>query len=350
MLKTEQPDGVQGLEVNKHLVTLLKYLLGLGLLAWVIWANWEPASGQGLRHVFEKQLNVVPLVLALVVCLLSVVMTFLRWYVLVRAQDLPFTLPNALRLGMVGYFFSTFLPGSVGGDIIKAACIAREQSRRTVAVATVLLDRAIGLWGLLWLVALLGGAFLATGQLGALVTEPDAAAALRAIAVGAGVLAVTSLALWLLPKLGGPLAEFWRAVWMYRCRSRSVALAVGMSMVGHVGFVLTYYFASQIVAPPSQAVPSLGAQAQFLIVPVGMAIKAGFPSPGGIGGGEAGLGWLYTLAGGAFADGVFAALMERAVNWVLALAGYLVYLRMKPALAAARAGPPPKLAAADVGG
>ena len=40
---------------------------------------------------------------------------------------------------------------------MKAAGIAREQSRRTVAVATVIMDRIIGLWGLCWLVALLGG-------------------------------------------------------------------------------------------------------------------------------------------------------------------------------------------------
>ena len=74
-------------------------------------------------------------------------------------QDLPFTLGNAFRLGLLGFFFSTFLPGSVGGDLVKAAGIAREQSRRTVAVATVIMDRIMGLWGLCWLVALLGGGF-----------------------------------------------------------------------------------------------------------------------------------------------------------------------------------------------
>src|SRR5207244_9228069 len=61
--------------------------------------------------------------------------------------------------GLVGYFYNTFLPGSVGGDLLKAAYIAREQERRTVAVATVLVDRAIGLWGLVVVVAATGSGF-----------------------------------------------------------------------------------------------------------------------------------------------------------------------------------------------
>ena len=83
----------------------------------------------------------------------AMVLTLLRWYVLVRALDLPFRMRDALRLGMVGFFFNTFMPGSVGGDIIKAAALAVGQSRRTVAVATVIMDRVIALWALVWFVA-----------------------------------------------------------------------------------------------------------------------------------------------------------------------------------------------------
>ena len=58
-----------------------------------------------------------------------------------------------MRIGLIGFFYNSVLPGSVGGDIIKAAAIAREQSRRTIAVATVIMDRVIALWGLVWFVA-----------------------------------------------------------------------------------------------------------------------------------------------------------------------------------------------------
>ncbi len=98
--------------------------------------------------------------------------TLVRWYFLVRALDLPFTLGGALRVGLLGIFYSTVLPGSVGGDIVKAAVLARGQSRRTAAVATVLMDRAIALWGLVWFVALLGGIFWVLGLLDGDTTEP----------------------------------------------------------------------------------------------------------------------------------------------------------------------------------
>jgi len=285
--------------VRKRLLSAIwKYGLGLGLLSYVIWSNWAPSSGQGLqavvqRHFIEGEpIQTGPLVLALVIYLAGVLLTFVRWYILVRAQELPFTLSNAMRLGSIGLFFSTFLPGSVGGDIIKAAFIAREQSRRTVAVATVMIDRAVGLWGLCLLVALLGTIFWTGGML-----EADVAQTLQSIVMGSIMICVISAGVWILlgflpewraqrfagrltkiPKLGHSAAEFWRAVWMYRRKEASIILALLLSLVGHVGFVLTFYFSALTVFTADQ-IPSLSTH--FMIVPIGMAIQAGFPAPGG---------------------------------------------------------------------
>jgi uncharacterized protein (TIRG00374 family) len=338
------PYTTQGYPVKKQIVWMLcKYGLGVGLLAWVVWLNWD-----GLANALERPINVQPLLLAITLCLGSVLLTFVRWYVLVRAQGLPFTLPNAFRLGSIGFALNTFLPGSVGGDIIKATCIAREQSRRTVAVATVLLDRAIGLAGLFWLVALVGSWFWATGYLGELVVSESAAQTLEFIVLGAAILTAGSLAFWLvlgvlpseraerlaerisrIPKVGHSLAEFWRAVWMYRCRGRSVGLAILLAMIGHVGFVLTFYFASLTLNQPGE-VPALGAH--FLVVPVGMSIEAGFPAPGGMGGGEVGYGELYKRVGCTFDRGVLGSLSKRVIMWIVASACYLLYLLMRPSL------------------
>ena len=334
---------------------LCKYGLGIGLLAYVVWQYWEYDSPEGggktlgLVHALDKPVNVGPFLLAAGICLASVLLTFVRWYVLVRAQGLPFTLSGALRLGLIGYYLSTFLPGSVGGDIIKAAYIAREQSRRTVSVATVLIDRAVGLAGLFWLVAFLGGSFWASGYLQEIVgTNPAAATTLEFIVAAALACFVASLAFWFLlgflpnrraerfagrltriPKVGHSLAEFWRAVWMYRCRGRRVALAMLLAMIGHVGFVLTFYFSALTLNPPDQ-IPTLAEH--FLLVPVGMAIQAGFPAPGGVGGGEIGYGELYWRVGYDFDRGVLGSLVQRVISWILGLAGYLIYLRMRPAL------------------
>jgi uncharacterized membrane protein YbhN (UPF0104 family) len=348
---------------RRILVAGLKYGLGLGLLAWVVWSHWAPADGTpGLADALQRDIHFTPLLLAGVICLASVLLTFVRWFVLVRALGLPFTLGGALRLGLIGYALNTFLPGSVGGDIIKAAFIAREQDRRTVAVATVLIDRLIGLVGLFWLAALLGGLFWATGTLLDL-TAGGGAAVLETIVCGAWLLTGSSLLGWLLlgllpsrraeifagrltriPKVGGSLAELWRAVWLYRCRGRGVGLALLLALVGHVGFVLTFYFAA-LTLSPADAVPSLATH--FLVVPVGMTIQAGFPAPGGVGGGEYGFGKLYDLVGFTFAAGVLASLVRRVIEWVLGLVGYLVYLRLRPSLPPAELAEPAGLAVVE---
>src|SRR5262249_19578568 len=145
---------------KQFLVPAFKYGIGLTLLVWVIWKNWGPSpdgTSMGLSGALQRPIHFLPLLLGVLICFASVLLTFVRWFLLVRAQGLPFTSPAALRLGLMGYFFNNFLPSSVGGDILKAAGIARVQSRRTVAVATVLIDRIIGLCGLFWLVTLLGG-------------------------------------------------------------------------------------------------------------------------------------------------------------------------------------------------
>ena len=337
--------------MSKQSITIaLKYGLGLGLLAYVIYANWHvDRNGEeiGLAAALLRPISSLALFAAVGTCALSILITFFRWYVLVRAQDLPFSLASALRLGLIGLYWNTFLPGSVGGDIIKAAFITREQSRRTVAVATVLLDRVVGLCGLFWLVTLLGS-FL--NMIHVDESAPIAAegrTVLRIILLTATGLSAASVIFWIgmgffseawsarmaerlecIPRIGISTAELWRAVWLYRRRGKSVALALGLALFGHAGFVLTFFFAAQVLSP-RQELPSL--PAHYLIVPLGMTIQAGVPTPNGVGGGELAFGWLYEVAGSAFVAGALGSLVQRAATWLIALAGYLVYFRLKRA-------------------
>jgi glycosyltransferase 2 family protein len=272
--------------------------------------------------------------------------------VLVRAQDLPLTPLGALRLGLAGYFFSIFLPGSVGGDLIKAAGLASGQRRRTVAVATVLIDRAVGVLGLVWVVALLGGVFWLSGNPVLLGQRYLQTLVLTSAAIAGG-----SVLLWLglgvlpphradrfagrlerIPKLGGVAAEFWRAVWMYRSRGRWVAGALAIGVAAHFALVLMFYLAAHTVQLPGVTLPSLAEH--FLVVPVGLIVEGVFPTPGGVGGGEAFFGWLYELLGRPGAAGAFAALAKRVITWIVGLIGYVVYLSMKPDSAGQTAAEP----------
>jgi glycosyltransferase 2 family protein len=334
---------------RKFLTTVVKYVVALGLLVVVVGLNWEPGDGgKGLRYVWEEHvlkgnIHWEYLALAGLICAASTLLTFVRWYFLVRAVGLPFRLSDAMRLGMIGFYFNTFLPGSVGGDILKAAFLAREQSRRTVAVATVIMDRVLGLWALFWFVALLGGICWMAG----LVPEP-AQPGCRVIMLIASATVIVGILGWgalgflpdaraerfaerlgRLPRVGGAAAEFWRAVWMYRRRQVWVILSLLMSMVGFVGFVLTYYFSVLTLFDPA-GVPDLGVH--FVIVPIGLLIAAVPLLPGGIGLSELGFGGLYKLVGFTSPPGVLGSLMQRVINWGLALVGLLVYQRFRAAL------------------
>jgi hypothetical protein len=131
-----------------------------------------------------------------------------------------------------------------------------------------------------------------------------------------------------IPKLGGAASEFWRAVWMYRGRQKCIVIAMLLALVGHVGWVLMFYYAAQTFVAPTDLAQLPSLTEHFLIVPIGMTIQALFPTPGGIGGGEFGYGALYALVGKPRENGIVGSLVLRLINAGIGLIGYLVYLRM----------------------
>jgi uncharacterized protein (TIRG00374 family) len=343
--------------MNRRIVfNVGKYLLAFGVLAWVVHQNWLPGSPNGLAHVWQKHVvegqsvHTGFLLAALLAYAAAQLLTILRWYVLVRAQGLPFRLTDALRLGLIGVFFNNVLPSSVGGDVIKAAFLGREQNRRTVAVATVLMDRLIALWGLFWFVALLGGVFWLAGGLDNLQSKMIVAVAAVTVAVSAVVWLLVGLLpahrverfagkLRRLPKLGNQAAVFWQAVWVYRCRQRSVALALLISWVGFVNFVLAYYFSVRTLwdSGNGAAIPTLAQH--FLLVPIGLVIMAMPLFPGGAGIGELGYGKLYAWFRCSEASGVLGSLVQRTISWVIGLVGFIIYGQMRASLSAGQTTP-----------
>src|SRR5690606_15351070 len=123
--------------------------------------------------------------LALVIILVGFSCNFIRWYLLVRGLDLTFHLRDAFRLGSLGFMLNQVMPGSVGGDLFRAAFLAHEQpGRRTEAVASVFIDRFVGLVAML-LVA--SGALLLTGR------ATQRSALLESLQVFIGIAAVVGI-------------------------------------------------------------------------------------------------------------------------------------------------------------
>jgi uncharacterized protein (TIRG00374 family) len=79
------------------------------------------------------------------VCLLGAY----RWLLILRAEGLQMAFGRALSIFFIGHFFNSFMLGATGGDVIKAWYVAREtHHKKAEAVATVIVDRIIGLLAL----------------------------------------------------------------------------------------------------------------------------------------------------------------------------------------------------------
>ena len=80
----------------------------------------------------------------------------LRWLWLLRTAGLRVSLVRAMRLTMVGQFFNVCMPGTTGGDFMKAYYAARNSGQREAAVMSVVMDRLLGLIGLVVMAAVVG--------------------------------------------------------------------------------------------------------------------------------------------------------------------------------------------------
>ncbi|MAE59927.1 MAG: hypothetical protein CMJ49_01070 [Planctomycetaceae bacterium] len=82
-----------------------------------------------------------------------------RWGLLMHCRGLPTPPWRTFRLLMVGCFFNSFMPGTTGGDVMKAIYVARGAQQKTAAIISVIVDRIIGLVALL-LLGVVAGSFM----------------------------------------------------------------------------------------------------------------------------------------------------------------------------------------------
>lgn len=126
---------------------------------------YDAVCGQKNGNVFANLVHQPKrwdmLAAAWVSCTLAVLLTFLRWWYLVRALGVPCRFRDAIRISFWGFLFNLAPLGIVGGDVVKAVMLDHEHPHnRAKAVASVLVDRVIGLY-VLFLVA--SAAILLTG-------------------------------------------------------------------------------------------------------------------------------------------------------------------------------------------
>lgn len=303
------------------LVNLALVVLAFGLLGVAVWGNLDK-----IREVFSRPLDWRLLAVAVAIYLVGIVSTFVRWYFLVRVVDPRFTLRAAILLGFIGNVFNLVIPGAVGGDLIKAAYLARMHVKKTQAIASMVIDRIIGLLGLFLLATIAGAEVWSSAPPG--VRRLILAAW---FATGMGVLLLAAIFgrvfTRLFPGLGRGhsrlhliTSELNEMSTTYSRRLDVVGLCAGMSMGNHTLNVLAFYLIGLMLYP---GMTTTIAQ-HFLMVPLTLFTMV-VPLPfGALGLSESVSDQLFKLVN--HPSGFLAMIGFRVLMYGGALVGAIVYL------------------------
>jgi glycosyltransferase 2 family protein len=134
--------------VKKLLITLLKVALSAAIIGYLVYdATHSKEHGNVFANLLDQPKQWDLLAVAWGCCAIGVLITFVRWWYLVRALDVPCRFRDAVRISFWGYLFNLAPLGIVGGDLVKAVMLGHEHPTcRAKALASVLVDRIIGLY------------------------------------------------------------------------------------------------------------------------------------------------------------------------------------------------------------
>jgi glycosyltransferase 2 family protein len=141
-----------GRAIGSTVRALLRVLVAAGLTAYILWkshprAVLDAAAGADWR----------PILAAVLLVVLDRTLMAYRWVLLLCTVDRAVRPPLSavMRIFFVSTFVGTFLPASVGGDAVRAYSLAKLDVGGGDAVASVLMDRMLGVASIL-LMALAG--------------------------------------------------------------------------------------------------------------------------------------------------------------------------------------------------
>jgi uncharacterized membrane protein YbhN (UPF0104 family) len=320
-----------------NLAKIVASILILGALAYKGWTSLtqDPAA---YDQLVGEQKHWGLIAGALLVAVTAVLLTFVRWRMLVRALGMEFSLREAMRLGFVGYLFN-FTLSIVGGDAVKAVAIAHGQpKRKAAAAATVVVDRIIGLYAL-FVVGAIASLFVDFTQLNA--ADPALVAGAKRVCEVTQILTVvgavgfalvllpglTTLKMWdalaRVPRVGSTLMSVLDSIRMYRRQPGMLAVALLMSLGVHSLYAVAIYLLSR--GFPGED-PTLASN--FIVAPISMVASAA-PLPGGLGAFEVAFAFMYQALsppGVHAVQGVVIALAFRAITLVIACIGAIYYV------------------------
>ena len=132
--------------MKKILVAVLQVAVTVAVLFWVFHDPHKRAQmGVALRMADYRWIGV-----ALVCYFLVELAAGVRWWILLKVQQIHLSVSRVAGLFLIGMFYNQFLPGGTGGDIMKSYLLLKETpGKATGALLAVVFDRMVGLVALI---------------------------------------------------------------------------------------------------------------------------------------------------------------------------------------------------------
>ena len=313
----------RGGALRKTAFLALRLAIGIAILVYLA------KSGQINFSSLIRLLHVWPITVAAVgFLLLDILMMSIRASLLFRNARLSLSLWNSIQLNLIGFLFSTFLPGAAGGDIAKLLYATRENHGRRAEVATALiLDRLVGLFSLVMLPLLFAPFFPDLLRSVTVLRRLLYMDALLAVLMLAGTALVMfyvptrSWVTWLLdrwPGIKNLALRVLDAMAVHGKARSSLFFALLLSLLANLALIGVTALGLYAVSPGSFSMRLA------LVAPIGHLVNSLPLTPGGIGVGETAFNGLFTLTG--MSGGAETLLCLRVWNVLVGLLGLLAYL------------------------
>ncbi len=274
-------------------------------------------------------------VLVIVVFVVSQVLVGFRWWLLLRTQKVHISIWAAVRLHFLGLFYNNFMPGSMGGDVIRAWYVTKHTHRRFEAVLSVFVDRLLGFTSSVIMAGFCYFVLLRGQKLGIGRVESNAASeggyskwamwGLVILGLAVIVLLVIPAGRQLAAKAWGLVLKLvkklWTAVVVYSRSPMTILAVFGLTFVLQ-GIVITgFWLVGRHIGIEASV------KYYFVFFPLTWALGAIPISVGGAVVVEGGLVTLFTIVAGVEAEQALAiALCQRVVWMVASLPGAWIHL------------------------
>lgn len=309
--------------LRQHASFALRLVIGLALLAFVIW-HVDTAA---LLGTF-RNLSWLPLLLAIALQVAQRVLWTLRWRAILRANGIDRAWRELLGLVMIGVFFDSFFPTAGGGDLVRGYYAARGRERMLTSYLVVAIERLLGVISFAALAALASTVALLSGEQRFPFELLNVAAVMgwAVLAAGGSLFAWRGWHGWIaaLPWLGRRSEMVLYSLDLFRRPETPRMLIVGTSVLLKLLAVLFFVACARAAGIDTPALLF------FLIVPVALLASTLPITLNGLGVREGALVALLVGAGVPAAEAGAAALLALPINTAFALAGGLTYLLYRP--------------------